>query len=727
MNVRRDRIRVIAALAGVACSFAVAAAADRVDGVIGEVDGTTLYLQAGSVDLGAGRRGLGEFIAAERALAADRLEGRHFVLQLAGPMRPAWRERLAQAGIVVGEYVPMNAFVVTLANADAKLAGGLEFVRWFGEYAPEWKLAPDLGRRPLQTPERLELDAAGKALVVITLFKGASATEVTRHVGRLPGAQAHWAQPIGGNLCVAATMRKEDLAGLATLSSVQFVEDAPELTVRNDTDRWIVQSNVVDSTPLYAHGLHGEGQILGLMDTRLDRNHCSFIDTSNPIGPLHRKIVAYNSSSGASFHGTHVAGTAVGDHNDFSARRGVAYMGRVAFNTIPSFNETDMENRLNIHHDQGARIHTNSWGDDGTTQYNSLCRGIDSFSYEHEDDLLLFAVTNLSNLKNPENAKNLLAVGASQDDPSQGNHCSGGNGPTNDQRRKPEIYAPGCGTNSAAAGSSCEVAQSSGTSMACPAVAGVGMLVRQYFVDGFYPSGAARAEDSFTPSGALIKGVLLNSAVDMTGIPGYPSTLEGWGRVLADDALYFEGDTRRLFVADVRNAEGLSTDEVVEYPLSVASGEERLKITLAWTEPAATAGTSFASVNDLDLEVVAPGDVMYKGNVFGEGRSVEGGGRDDRNNVEQMHLDAPSAGEYTIRVRATAVNQGTQGFALIATGDIGGTGCACDWNGSGAIDSQDLFDFLGDFFEGAGDFDGDGVTNSGDFFEFLPCFFDGCH
>ena len=68
------------------------------------------------------------------------------------------------------------------------------------------------------------------------------------------------------------------------------------------------------------------------------------------------------------------------------------------------------------------------------------------FSYNHEESLVLFAEPNTSTLRNPENAKNLVAVAASQDTPNQASHCSGGVGPTSDGRRKPEIYAPGCST-----------------------------------------------------------------------------------------------------------------------------------------------------------------------------------------------------------------------------------------------------------------------------------------
>jgi len=54
--------------------------------------------------------------------------------------------------------------------------------------------------------------------------------------------------------------------------------------------------------------------------------------------------------------------------------------------------------------------------------------------------------------------------------------------------------------------------------------------------------------------------------------------------------------------------------------------------------------------------------------------------------------------------------------------------CTADFNGDGAVNSQDFFDFLAAFFtsEPAADFNQSGGIDSQDFFDFLTAFFTGC-
>jgi len=606
---------------------------------------------------------------------------RRAVIQLDGPMSPDRLDALTRAGVRVGEYLPPDAFVADLSGADEGALEALDFLRWQGRFEPAWKKAPDLGARRFQTAERLALADRGRAQLLVTLFEGERPDDAIAFILALPGTpEVHRTESIAGNTLIAATVGSAHIDAIAARPEVQFIEDAPELTDRsNTTTRWVVQSNINGVTPLYDAGIRGENQVVGVIDGSiggLDMNHCSFRDDGgggNTPGPGHRKVLAYNSPLGVLQHATHVSGTAAGDAGGNGDTRGIAYNAKLVYAARPAFQEMSIYDAFALHHTQGARTHSNSWGDDSLAWYSSMCRGLDSFSYDHEDDLVCFAVTNLSNLRTPENAKNVLAVGASLQPPNQGGFCSGGFGPTGDFRRKPEIFAPGCSIGSASANTACSIVSLTGTSMACPAIAGTAALVRQYYADGFYPTGAASPGDAFTPSGALIKATLLNSAVDMTGISEYPSDQEGWGRVLADNALFFPGDTADLIVRDVRNNDGLVTGESATVGVSVLTTNAPLRVTLVWTDPPAAAGADVALVNDLDLEVISPAGQVYRGNVFAAGFSAVGGDTDTVNNVEQVALPSPTPGNWTVRVRGTAVNVGAQGYALVVTADAAET------------------------------------------------------
>jgi subtilisin family serine protease len=598
---------------------------------------------------------------------------RYWIVQVRGPVGRRSRVMLQDAGGDVLRYLPNRAYLVRAGrDAAARIAADPQ-VTWMGPYRAAYRVDLDIGRVAWTDPRRPADD--GEQLLVVSLFPGedpdslwagAAATgAVLRSVDRDPDAPRWFVRAAEG------TAR-----ALAGIEGVEWVEELGQITLRNETTRWVAQSNVVVETPVWDAGLHGEGQVIGHIDGPIRMDSCYFLDpVDNTPGPAHRKVVAYRGPLSSDPHGTHTAGSAAGWNAGGSlANAGLAYAARLSHTRsvlVSGYLDapSNLYGYLALAHDDGARVHTNSWGDDTRTSYTWWCVDIDRFSRDHEEDLVLFAVTNMSTLRTPENAKNALAVGATEQAPNQENHGSGGQGPTADGRRKPELYLPGVGIVSAGTGS-CDTSTMSGTSMACPAVAGAAALVRQYYVDGFYPTGLATPADALVPTGALLKATLLNGARDMTGVFGYPSAQEGWGRLLLDDALYFAGDTDGIVVRDVRNFVGLSTGEADEVQVLARDGSA-FAVTLVFTDPPAAHAAVFATVNDLDLEVSGP-DGVFRGNAFAGGVPVHGGAADNVNNVERVVFPAGSftPGGWIVRVAGTNVPDGPQGYALHIAGEV---------------------------------------------------------
>lgn len=52
--------------------------------------------------------------------------------------------------------------------------------------------------------------------------------------------------------------------------------------------------------------------------------------------------------------------------------------------------------------------------------------------------------------------------------------------------------------------------------------------------------------------------------------------------------------------------------------------------------------------------------------------------------------------------------------------------CRCDWDNTGTVTLQDIFDYLTSFFNGDGDFNYSGATSVQDVFDFVTCYFEGC-
>jgi hypothetical protein len=344
-------------------------------------------------------------------------------------------------------------------------------------------------------------------------------------------------------------------------------------------------------------------------------------------------------------------------------------------------------------------IGSNSWGDDVQGRYDlsaatfdALVRDADADTPGEQPYILEFSAGNAGpgtqTLDSPAVAKNVIATGASENDRfdffiyADGHDAMAdfsSRGPCEDGRIKPDLVAPGTWIASLQSASatdenawapiSANYQYEGGTSQAGPHVSGAAAVFAQYYQE---------THNNAIPSPALVKAALINSAVDMddfldTGpVPNFD---EGWGRVALTNLI---GALGRIGYVD--QSQLLSTGQTYERQVLVASRNQPLRITLAYTDAPGLPAALPALVNDLDLEVIGPNGEVYRGNQFLDGESApDATASDNINNVEAVRLSQPSPGDYLVRIRARNVVEDVhhqengpaqQDFALAIWGDI---------------------------------------------------------
>lgn len=629
-------------------------------------------------------------------------------------------------GTILG-YLPNNAYLVRMPSARFQRLSGAGAVRAAFRLPKFVKIDPALvdrseGNRMVQLVAVDGIDLAETADDLLRRFPTLRLTTSSEHhrQGRMVGE-------------VDAADLREFLDASAGLEEVLYILpwDPPRLL--NDHSIWVIQSydtvnttNYDLSATVWNHGITGTEQIAAVMDTGATNTMCQLRYDGTPgsvaaaqmlTAPdtgtvdLTKKVIAYYVEPGAAaydeaasdYHGSHVSGALAGDNyttlstptsGGHDSGDGMAPNAQLVIQDIGASSGDlallgDLQLQFLQAYDAGARIHSNSWGT-RNSDYDPFTMNMDQFAYRHEDFLFVTGMGNSAagigdgSIGSPSTGKDVVSVGAT----SNGSDFNAdvlmwftSRGPTDDGRLKPDVCAPGANINSAEGAVDCSTASNAGTSMATPCVSGGLTLMRQYFTDGWYPSGTRTAADARIPSAALLKACLVNGAMEMTGedlmssnpITRIPSLDQGWGRIHLENVLYFTGDGRRTRLWDVWNANGLATGDVAEFPLAVASGFQPLKVHLVWTDPESNPMAAINLVNNLDLEVLSPTGVRYKGNVFTCGQSTSIGDADVLNNVEGVVIPSPLAGTWTLRVigrsipGASAPGSSRQGYALVAT------------------------------------------------------------
>ena len=541
------------------------------------------------------------------------------------------RSQLQQAGIDLLDYVPDNVYVMEVRQPEA-----LSLLKKLGaqgimDLDPAQKIAPGLLAAGGQ--EGMDLQ-----LLFFSSIPFDTAARLLSKAGFILDS------PPGRELSIASLhCRRSDLLTLASFPFIRYIDRRrPGIDLQDrgsGTYRDEERANVLRTGLPQGYNLTGKGVSVGVLElSGPPQKHVDFADRLVPLTP---DIGTDNT------HSTLVNGIVGGAGSVNELYTGMAPAAKLLASNSNT-PQVPLKEILVTNRSFGFGIpcDTTGMGLTGMT--------LDQQSLDFPNMLPVCAAGNSALehctlyppgfhtiLSGEQSAKSCIAVGSVAPDGTLAYTSS--NGPTTDGRIKPELVATGFGVVST---SPTDIyAKASGTSLSSPTVAGgIALLCEEY----------RKLHNGGDPSNALMKAIVCNSATDM-GNPG-PDFSYGFGwmdllRAVAilDSVRYFSG-------AVVANASDI-------HSISVRSNTAQLKVMLYWQDFASSPFSGPALVNDLDLQVIGPDGVTVLPYILDTVPANVGlaatRGEDHINNIEQVVIDHPQAGFYSIRIKAHAIAQGS--------------------------------------------------------------------
>ncbi|MFA5076969.1 MAG: S8 family serine peptidase, partial [Candidatus Micrarchaeia archaeon] len=594
-------------------------------------------------------------------------EYHYSLLRLSGPITEEMKSSVISAGFDIAGYAGDYTYIVRvpvnrLSQARTGAVIGFEELAPMG---PELKIASSISSKSELT--RLE----------VLLFQGEDADAILDEINAIAPAEKY-----NDELITVKSATNEQMRQIAGIQGIMFIDEYHSKEIFNDyaaptlgaTNTWSVLN------------VTGNGVIVGVGDTGLDTGNLATIHRDirgrvvNISAWCDGRTCSDNPTGRDTMgHGTHVVGSVLGNGTINPLIKGMAPKARLFMQSIGNggdyvYPPDDLRELFQEAKNQGAIIHTNSWGSSVGGAYTSDSYYVDLFSNSSKDFTIFFSAGNSGPSSNtigsPGTAKNAVTIGAvgtarpsSPVDPSTIASFSS-RGATDDGRIKPDLVAPGMyilSTLSSLAGSNpCSswggydsyYAFCGGTSMSTPLSAGTGALVTEYL----------KTRRSWAhPSSALIKAVLVAGADQVPAYGDLPNNVVGFGRINLTKSLAISANYTMNFSDRQYN---LTTGQSRTFQFA-ANASVTPKFALVWTDPACSVNCNTkALVNDLDLKVTLPNGSWYYGNKHT--LNLAAASADRVNNVELVIVDSPMAGTYTVTVSAYNVPSGPQDFALVA-------------------------------------------------------------
>lgn len=445
---------------------------------------------------------------------------------------------------------------------------------------------------------------------------------------------------------VAARVRRVEVPALLNSRDIRFVDLAKTATEELTTGYLDLAVNRINRAHRVFPAIRGHNILASIKEQRPDTADIDFKGRYRNTG-----AAATTSTSHAAIMATTLAGA--GNTSPFAT--GAAPAAHI---TSTSFTRLLPEDD-NYYRQHNISIQNHSYGTVNEGYYGAEALAYDQNAVNLPWLVHIFSSGNAGNAAgtgsyasvpgfgnltgNFKSAKNGITVGATDSFYQVANASS--KGPAFDGRIKPEVVAFG----------------EDGTSGAAAMVSGVAALLQQAYQD----------KKGKLPDAALVKAVLLNTADDLQ-TPG-PDFISGFGSVNAYDAVH-------TMVTEQFFEDSVLQSAMKQFTVTLPPGIRRLQATLAWTDPAATVNTARALVHDLDMEIThAATGTTYQPWILNAAPYVDSitkkavTGRDTLNNVEQVTVDQPAAGDYIIRIKGSKIAQGAQPFAVTYAVDTTGS------------------------------------------------------